>query len=61
MTTTASSTARPVGATPGSIASMTRSCVKQSKCSSTRRSVPTVRETDTARQSAGIWPINCSR
>ena len=51
---TATSTRRPVGATPGSIQSISMLCVKRSTLSSTTWSEPTMRDTGTSSMSGGI-------
>jgi hypothetical protein len=54
MATSDTSTYFPVGATPGSIQSISRSCVKQNSISSTLRSEPMVREIGMVLVSAGF-------
>ena len=54
MATSGTSTYLPVGATPGSIQSISRSWVKQNSISSTTRSAPMVREIGISLVSAGL-------
>ena len=58
-TTRGTSTFRPVGATPGSIQSMTMSCVNEKIISSITRSRPTVRQTGVMAVSSGIFGMKC--
>ncbi len=59
ITTKGISTRFPVGATPGSIHSISTVCVKRKMSSSAIRSAPMVRETGTISASGGISGMKC--
>ncbi len=61
MATSGISTYFPVGATPGSIQSISMSWVKQNSISSTTRSAPTVREIGISLVSLGVFGMKWLR